>query len=381
MSSLSCDCVIVGGGVIGLTTAWTLAEQGVSVAVVERSLVGQEASWAGAGMLPPGNLALAKTAESRLRSLSHTLWSDVSASLLEMTGIDNGYRVCGSLFLSATDNTDELGLCAKSWQDERVDFERLSRTEIEHHVRDLHSSFTQGVFLPDYAQVRNPRHLKAVRAACLQRGVVLHEEAGGLQFHCEGDKIRSVSWCDHKITCGQVCVTAGAWSAELMRQFGIRIPVYPVKGQIVQLQSATLPFHCLIEVGRRYLVPRSDGLILAGSTEEDTGFQKNTTSEGVAGLLQFAFGMVPALRDAQLLRTWAGLRPGTPDELPLIGRVPDFQNLFLGAGHFRSGLQMSLGTARLLSDLILDLSPAISLEGLHCERFAERDSVSPALES
>jgi len=116
-------------------------------------------------------------------------------------------------------------------------------------------------------------------------------------------------------------------------------------------------------------VPRRDGLILVGSTEEDAGFVKQNTTEGVAELLAFATMLVPSLARAEVVRTWAGLRPGSPDELPLLGAVPGFTNLFLGAGHFRSGLQMSPATGTILADLMLGRSPAISLDGLSVDRF------------
>ena len=116
-------------------------------------------------------------------------------------------------------------------------------------------------------------------------------------------------------------------------------------------------------------MPRPDGLILAGSTEEHCGFLKQNTSQGISEILNFATSLVPALHNAAIVRMWAGLRPGSPDELPLIGQVPGWDNLFLGTGHFRSGLQMSPGTGELLADLLLDRAPRISLDGLSCDRF------------
>jgi len=125
-----------------------------------------------------------------------------------------------------------------------------------------------------------------------------------------------------------------------------------------------------VECGRRYLVPRQDGLLLAGSTEEDVGFSRENTVAGIRGLLEFACDLVPELTGAPLVKTWAGLRPGTPDGLPLLGRVGGCENLYVGAGHFRSGLQMSPGTARILCDLMLDGRSPISLEDLQVERFS-----------
>lgn len=389
MSTLNCDCLIIGGGVIGLTTALKLAEQGASVAVLERGRVGQEASWAGAGMLPPGNLSRATTAEARLRSLSYSLWPDLSESLRHATGIDNGYRTCGSVLLEEAGGKEKHRVpdIAETWQAEEVRFEILNRSGIQRHTGELAETYQQGVFLPDYAQVRNPRHLKALQVACGKRGVLLADNIQGLQFGMSDDRVQSVTWHGGRCEADRVCVAAGAWTGSLLRPLGIHIPVHPVRGQIVQLRTAALPFECIIEVGRRYLVPRNDGLILVGSTEEHVGFAKQTTSEAVAELIQFAISLVPALRNAEVACSWAGLRPGSPDELPMIGRVPGFQNLFVGAGHFRSGLQMSPGTAVVLADLLQDRVPAIPLEGFACDRFGEagsaRDSRAfpPALES
>jgi glycine oxidase len=130
-----------------------------------------------------------------------------------------------------------------------------------------------------------------------------------------------------------------------------------------------LPFNCVIEHGRRYLVPRQDGLILVGSTQEDVGFEKKNTAEGIAQLLEFAVSLVPALRHAEVVRCWSGLRPASPDELPVLGPVPGLSNVFVGAGHFRSGLQMSPGSAAILADVICGSETVISLEGLTIDRF------------
>jgi glycine oxidase len=159
-----------------------------------------------------------------------------------------------------------------------------------------------------------------------------------------------------------------------MADLNVPIPVQPVRGQIVQLLPDQQPVSCVIEDGRRYLVPRRDGLVLVGSTEERVGFQKANTVDGVQGLLEFAISLVPSLQHAAITRTWSGLRPGSPDELPLLGRVGGFSNLWVGAGHFRSGLQMSPGTALILGQLISGRAPEISLEGLSPDRFRSQRS-------
>ncbi|HEX6985762.1 MAG TPA: FAD-dependent oxidoreductase, partial [Planctomycetaceae bacterium] len=136
----------------------------------------------------------------------------------------------------------------------------------------------------------------------------------------------------------------------------------------VLLDAVPLPFTRMIELGPRYLVPRPDGRVLVGATEEEAGFEKRNTAAAVGDLLAMAVELCPALGGATVERTWAGLRPGSPDGLPYLGRVPDFENLFVAAGHFRSGLQMSPGTARVMRQLLLDQPTDIPLDGFSLSR-------------
>ena len=371
------DILIIGAGAVGLTTALKLAERGVSVTLLDRQQVGHEASWAGAGMLPPGNSANAITPEARLRSYSHSLWPDFAADLITRTGIDIGYHICGALEVGTPETRDELEQQASHWLNEGIRTERLSRPEIERHVADLDKQFDDAIYLPDFGQVRNPRYLQALKAACLQRGVEIIEHAQALDIRRQDDRITAVRIGDRTLSFDRICFAAGAWTSSLLQPLGFTMPVKPVRGQIVQLKLPSPPFRSVIELGRRYLVPRRDGLILVGSTEEDAGFAKHTTTEGVSGLLEFAKSLVPSLAHAEVANTWAGLRPGSPDELPLLGRVPGFSNVFIGAGHFRSGLQMSPATGTILADLMLDQETAISLDGLQPDRFGERLGVTP----
>lgn len=362
------DILIIGGGVIGLTTAYHLAQQGVSVTVVDRQEIGREASWAGAGMLPPGHMIQSAVPEVRLRSYSHSLWDELSAALKDRTGIDNGYRRCGAVEVGLS--SAESSVQVEAWRAEGLQTVELDRTGLERHVPDLHEDFRSGVFLPEFGQARNPRHLKALAAACHSLGVDIVEHAEHLHLATSRESVVQAVLPTRTFTADRICITAGSWSSQLLQPLSVSLPVQPVRGQIVLLKTSRLPFSCVIEQGRRYIVPRADGLVLVGSTEEHTGFEKKTTAEGVSGLLKFASALVPELGAAEVVRCWAGLRPGSPDELPFLGRVPEFENLFVGAGHFRSGLQMSAGTGRLLADLLLDHDPAIDLSGLTMARLS-----------
>ncbi|MFM7040418.1 MAG: glycine oxidase ThiO [Planctomycetaceae bacterium] len=361
------DILIIGGGVIGLTIAFELAEHGLKVTVADRQAVGQEASWAGAGMLPPGCVPDSENPEARLRSLSHGLWPALSAHLQELTGYDNGYRVSGSLLFTSGPN--ESREVAGQWSADGARAEVIGPQRLKSVWPELSHQLSSAVWLPEQAQVRNPWHLRALRAACEKLNVELLEHVSVVIPEQRGERIESVLLGTERCCPEQVCITAGAWTAGILPQPAVSLPVRPVRGQMVQLRTSQPLFSCMLEVGRRYLVPRTDGFVLAGSTEEQVGFEKGNTAEGVAELIEFACGLVPKLRDQEFVRCWSGLRPGSADDLPLLGNVPGYENVFVAAGHFRSGLQMSPGTARILSALLRQEAPPISLAGLDAGRF------------
>ncbi len=356
------DVLIVGGGVIGLSLAWELAGQGTTVAVVEQGEFGREASWAGAGILPPGNVSRAATPEARLRSFSGSLWDDWSARLREETGLDNGYRACGGVTITRRGEPERLRLERRHWEQEGVAARWLSEDERRNLVPALHPETAAAFELPELCQVRNPRHLKALLAACATRGVQLIAGTPVVDFISQGNRVAGVRTIHGELSAGTVCVTSGAWTRNVLASVGVDVRIEPVRGQIALLSMTAPPFKQVIEEGPRYLVPRGDGRVLVGATEERVGFDKRNTASAVAGLIEFAIDLVPCLTNAHVERTWSGLRPGSPDGLPYLGRVPGFDHLTIAAGHFRSGLQMSPGTAVLLRQLILGQGTAIPLE-------------------
>lgn len=368
------DCLILGGGVIGLSLAYELAAHGLKVHVLDRAAPGQEASWAGAGILPPGNLAAAKSADDQLAGLAHELHPQWSAQIQEETGIDNGYRRCGGLYL-AKDHAGEQGLQqeAKVWRALDVPVEVLTPHELAKLEPGLacgspNSIIRSALWLPSEAQLRNPRHLKGLLAACTRRGVRISDATAAEGFEIKSGRIRTVQTAAGDHSAETVCIASGAWSGELLAHLGERPPLRPIRGQMVLLACDAPPFARVVNLGRRYLVPRDDGRVLVGSTEEDVGFEKQNTAAGIGGLLQFALELAPTLAGAPIERTWAGLRPATPDERPYLGRVPGLDNAFVAAGHFRKGLQLSSATAVVLGQVIRGQQPRISLETFRVDR-------------
>jgi glycine oxidase len=364
------EVVIVGGGVIGLTTAYFLARDGVRVHLLDRGSLGREASWAGAGILPPSDWRTARRPIDRLRALSGRLFPELSAELRDRSGIDNGFIPCGGLeFLAEQSEAGD-----DEWSGEGTPRESLD----ERRVLDLEPAVGPGlgraVRLPALAQLRNPRHLQALRAACLQTGnVKIVEGAEATAFVVQGERVQGIATPAGTVEGDAFLIASGAWSDGLLDLLGIRVGIRPIRGQIALLNPGRPLFRHVLIWGARYLVPRQDGRVLVGSTEEDAGFEKQTTAAGIGGLLQLAAQLVPALAQANVEQCWAGLRPGSPDGLPFIGRVPGFDNVYVGAGHFRAGIQLSPGTAMVLKELILGQPLTMPLEAFRLERIARDD--------
>lgn len=346
------DVLIVGGGVIGLTTALFLAREGCRGAIVDRSDLGMEASWAGAGIIPPGNPAKAISAYDWLRASSSRDFAAFSRELADFTGIDNGYRVCGGIEYLSDDAAELLA----AWRAEEVPFELIQPA-------GYHSE-RAAYLLPSMAQVRNPWHIRALVAACEHHGVSMRAHTPVDEIERNGNAITGVRLASgERLVAGRYLVAAGAWSEQLLSPFGIRTGIHPVRGQIVLLKTETRQFCRILLAGKNYLVPREDGHILIGSTEEpEAGFVKANTTEAVEELVDFAASLAPALQGAAIVKTWSGLRPGSLDGLPSLGRVGDLANLYLAAGHFRAGIQLSPATGRVMADLLLDRSSPIALD-------------------
>lgn len=363
------DVVIIGGGVIGLSLAYELSGRGVRVSVLERGELGREASWAGAGILPPGNPSGAADTLALLRAHSSVLYKQWSERLREETGIDNGYRRCGGLEV-AVEEEDAAGLRAAAdlWTAEGIEAEAVSAASLADLEPALGKRIRLAYHLPGMAQVRNPRHLKALAGACAARGVELRTGVPVEGFECAGGRARAVRTAEGNVGGEGFVAASGAWTRSLLAGAGIEVRVKPIRGQIVLLNTPGPLLRRVVVEGPRYLVPRPDGRLLIGSTEEDAGFDKRTTPGGVRGLLEFAFRLVPGLDAAHFERAWAGLRPASADGLPYLGVVPGMKNLFVAAGHFRSGLQMSPATAVVMAQLLLGERPLIPLEPFRVDR-------------
>ncbi|MBL8824494.1 MAG: glycine oxidase ThiO [Planctomycetia bacterium] len=356
------DVCIVGGGVIGLTLAYLLAKEQVKVTLIDKGDLGQEASWAGAGILPAGNPRRAKSAMGKLRAQAVSFFPDFSRELLELTGIDNGYWQCGGLELRS--NADELEKkrlqqLAQIEKGEGLSCEVLSHKQLHQLEPELAGVLPGAVYFPGVAQIRNPRHLKALVAACEIRQVHFERFTPALSMKLDKERITGVQTSNGLIPADKVVIAAGTWTTGILAELQWKPALKPVKGQIVllntnQMHEQTQPIlrHILL-MGHRYLVPRGDGRILVGASEEDVGFDKTPTDDVGHALHSLATQTIPALSHANIEHHWAGLRPCSTDGRPYLGQVPGYQGLYVAAGHFRSGLQLSIMTGILMRDMLL----------------------------
>mgnify|MGYP005848816147 CR=1 FL=1 len=360
------DIRIVGGGIIGLTSAYILAKSGRSVELWEQGELGRQASWAGAGIIPPGNPEQAATPIDRLRAFSTSQFPHFSAELRELTGLDNGYLRCGGIeFLPA----DEEELPAL-WQQEQVEYSVVNSGDLATLEPQIECPPLKGYRFPKLGQVRNPWHLRALIAAC---------ERLGVRFRCQqpatADPVTLIP------PGGHLLIAAGAWADAFLKPLGCQVGVRPVRGQKLLFHPPRPLLTHVVIVGKRYLVPRGDGRILVGSTEEpEVGFTVGTTEAGQRDLFEFATGLIPALRSVPIEARWSGLRPGSPDGMPFIGVVPGYPRIIAAVGHFRAGVQLSLGTAQLVDAIVNGLPPPIPIEPFRVDRTPDR-SIRPAFRS
>lgn len=376
------DVVVVGGGVIGLSIAYVLARSGTAVHVIDQGEPGGGASWAGAGMIAPAATRPGPGPLDQLRSRSSALYPIWARELQEATGVDVGYRLCGGLDLALNDGeAEELERISKVWTEQGVEYEWLDASQAREFEPGLGPACVRVAALPGKAQVRNPRLLRALAGACTELGARISAHERVVDFTIQGDAVSAVATESGPIACGTLVMAAGARSGGLLERLGIRLPTPPIKGEIVLLREDEPRLSRILEHGKRYLVPRGDGLVLAGATEVDAGFDSAPTAGGALELLDEAIRLSPGLAEAKVERAWAGLRPGSLDGLPTIGWSGRHRNVLIATGHFRGGIQLAPATAEAVLDLIEGGPMRVDVLGLGPDRAVVRSSESPAFRS
>lgn len=364
------DVVIVGGGIVGCSIAFELAKAGVQVCVLERAGFGEESSAAAAGMLSGQHGVTTFGARYELHHEARELHAILAGELRELTGIDVAFCRWGILeVLFTAGEVRAADRCYQVQTQAGLQVERLSREE----TRTLEPAVTpntQGaIYYPQEAHVHNGRLTIALAEAARRRGAELRSGEPAVALLRQGDRIAGVRTPADTIQAETVVLANGAWSGELGRQLGLELPVKPMRGQMLAVRTVPRAVHHVIYGGHMYVVPRPDGETLIGATVEDVGYRKEVTLEGLEELVQAGRRVVPGIIQASLARTWAGLRPGSPDGLPLVGPVERIPGLLLAVGHYRNGILLGPITGALIRQLLVERVRSSHLDLLRPERF------------
>lgn len=347
-STTTVEHIIVGGGVIGLLTAYFLQQQGQDVLVLDRQDVGQEASWAGGGILSPLFPWRYPQAVTDLVQWSQDYYPKLCYELLQASGIDPEWTQSGMLVIDSV--TPQI----TDWcQQTNTHIQPINKSDILDLEPEISRQFETAIWMPQVAQVRNPRLVKALKQVLFNRGVKIMEHTEVKNILRDNDQVTGVSTNNGEYNCRKLIIACGAWSARLVSTFGISVDVEPVRGQMLLIDATPDLLHHIILANDHYLIPRRDGKILVGSTLEYVGFEKKITPSAREMLIRVAEMIAPCLTRYPIIKHWAGLRPGSQTNIPTISEHPQIKGLFINAGHFRNGVVMAPASAKLLVDVIL----------------------------
>ncbi len=371
------DAVIVGGGVIGAAIAFELAGEKLRVLVVDRQQPAREASWAAAGMLSPGPDSPEAATLVPLGKESLQLYPAFVAGIEEASGRTVDFAREGTFEVFAgPDGENARDKMIEEYRDLGLAIETISVAAARGLEPELGAAVSAAAWLPYEATV-DPRLLtEAVLVAAERRGAEIRGDCAVESLLCERGACTGVAVAGgQKIEGERVVIAAGTFCGTIkdcvsggdgnMARYA---PVRPVRGQLVALRSASVKLKKVLRSSRGYLVPRRDGRIIAGSTLENAGFVKQVTPEGIRKILEGAKELAPALAGAEIVEQWAGLRPDSPDHLPIIGPT-EMKGLLIATGHYRNGILLAPVTAKIVRDWIVSGKASFMAENFSPLRF------------
>lgn len=340
--------IIVGAGAIGMMQARDLALKGIEVVLLDKNACGTESSWAGGGIVSPLYPWRYSEAVTALASWSQSYYPNLALSLEAESDIDPELTRHGLLMLQVDDREDALkwSEAHQRWM-EPIDSNKIYDLEPE-----LRKGIKDGLWMSQVSSIRNPRLLQALYTSLQRNPLVRIEEGAEVKsFIKNGRKLEGVCVANGDEYRGDaVLICSGAWSKAVAQNE--TIDVKPVKGQMLIFDAQPGLVNRVVMNNGKYVIPRRDGKVLAGSTLEDVGFDKKTTEQAKEELADIAIDMFPALASCPISKHWAGLRPASPEGIPYIGLMEEFDNLYINAGHYRNGLVLAPASVALLSSIL-----------------------------
>jgi glycine oxidase len=355
------DSLVIGGGIIGCTLARELVRVCGKVVVLDAGCAGCAASSAAAGLLAPG---LSTAPVGPLLDLCHdsaAIYEDWVNELRAEGASDVGFRRAGLIDVWLTAAERERHARQETVPRQRI--EVLGAEELARREPALRPDLEGAAYHPEAAQVDAALLSQQVVRVAARAGVQIREQEPVYRLVCDGDHVREVHTSAACYRPGIVVVTAGAWTGGVLDSLGISLPTRPVKGQLLLADSRVSLVQTPLHAGDVLIAPRPDGTVLLGVTVEEAGFDTSVTAAGLHAILSGVLALAPQIGQLSLVRSWAGLRPVTPDELPFMGPLPPLYNLWISAGHFRKGILLAPLCARLMAQSILtghlveDLAP------------------------
>ena len=364
--------VIAGAGIIGCAIAYELSRSDVSCLLLDSRRLGMAATNAAAGILAPLAEFRRPGALVNLGIASLRRYPQWVARLREETpGIDVEFRLNGVLRVALDDEEMAALREGRRYQGEQdlelVELDGALALEVEPR---LSPKVVGGLLCPDEGQISNQLFTLALSRAARQRGARIVEQAPVVGFRKHAVRVRAVRTAQGEFACDHLVLAAGPWTRPLAAKLDVEVPTRPMRGQMMALGRMSTPLRHVVWGSRGYLVPRANGLVFAGSTLEDVGFRLRPTKRGLAQVRRAAYELAPQMRSLQEHFTWAGLRPSSPDGLPIMGLLSGWENVTVATGHFRNGILLAPITGELIAESIIEGQAGEALAPFSPERFA-----------
>ncbi|HEY0048840.1 MAG TPA: glycine oxidase ThiO [Pyrinomonadaceae bacterium] len=353
---MNSEILIIGGGVIGLALARSLKKFGAGkITILERGKIGRESSFAAAGILAPQAETDKPDDFFYFCNESNKLYPQLAAELFDETGIDIELERSGTLYLAFTDEDVREINRRYAWQKgAQLAVEYLTAEEIRRSEPFISPDVREGLFFPNDRQVENRKLILALQKFAALNAIQIVENTEVKNLIVRNGRATGAETETGFFSAETIILTSGAWTSLVrLNDFDLPFKVRPIRGQMLSFQAAKRFFRHVIYSPRGYVVPRLDGRILTGATVEDVGFDKSVTEAGIDFLLEHVLEIAPSLANLEINDKWSGLRPFAADALPVLGALPETENLFAATAHFRNGILLAPMTAETLAGKIV----------------------------